>query len=253
MNWKETPIFILTKDRASCLRAMLERLALDGLNNLHVIDTGSTYPPMVEYLNSLKCHVIQTVPLEHHAPKFILWDANILKETGYAGQHFVYTDCDTVPDYDCPNNWLEHLYQLLAKYKDFRKAGMGLRLNDLPDCYAYKADVIKHESVYWNKTLENHVFDSFLDTTLSLYAPDTPHIYRCIRTGGKYLVRHLPWYYNTANLPEEERYYMARMHSHASFWTRRDWPKHRPKHETNPVPTGEQPGGGTQPDPGPKT
>lgn len=221
-NWQGTPVFILAKDRPTCLSTLLDRLKLDGLQNIFILDSGSTYPPMLEYLDRVKFPVIRLEPVEHHAPKHLLWDSRVLWETGNEDSHFVYTDCDIVPDYDCPNNWLEYLFKLLDKYPKFKKAGLGLRLDDIPDCYRHKADVIKHETRYWLTGLEDHVFDSELDTTMALYAPGTPHLLKAIRTGGKYIARHLPWYHNSANLPEEEAYYIEHLHPKASYWTRRD-------------------------------
>lgn len=222
MHWKKTPIFILSKDRPRCLKTMIARLTKERLTNIFICDTGSTYPPMLDYLSKIRLPVIRLVPRDDHAPKFVLWDRDVIKTTGQENKHFVYTDCDTVPDENCPDDWLRYLYRLLRKYHTFRKAGLGLKLADIPHCYAHRSKVLAHEHRFWTKSLEPHVFDSELDTTLALYLPDTPHTYRAIRTGGKYLVRHLPWYYDSANLPDEERYYMEHLHPKASFWTRRD-------------------------------
>ena len=227
MNHTDIPVFILTQDRRSCLDILITRLETDGMRNLYILDTGSTYPPMVEYLKRVQYPVVPCDMKNRRAPKFALWDCDVLQRTKNLDRHFLYTDGDVVPDYDCPSDWAKYLLELLAKYPKQPKAGLGLRLNDLPDCYAYKGDVLKHEAALWQKSVGPHLFDSQLDTTLALYAPGTPHRYHCLRTGGKYLIRHLPWYYNTANLPEEERYYLDHMHGHASYWARRDWPKHR--------------------------
>lgn len=229
MNVKDTPIYILTQDRVSCLRTLVDRLRLDGLNNIWVLDTGSTYPPMLEYYQQTKIAVVPCQVPEKRAPKFALWDCNVLERTQHGG-YFVYTDGDVVMDYGCPTDWLEYLYHLLEKYPKFQKVGMGLRLDDLPDCYAYKDAVIKHEAALWQKSIAPHLFDSLIDTTLCLYRPGTPHTYHALRTGGKHLIRHLPWYYNTNNLPEEERHYIRKMHLYASYWTRRDWKAHRNEH-----------------------
>jgi hypothetical protein len=219
---KSVPIFILSKDRVSCLQAMLARLERDGLDNIFILDTESTYPPMIEFLESTKYSVIRCKPVDHHAPKFALWDSKVLDSLGFTDSHFVYTDSDTVPDDGCPSDWLDHLHRMLEKYPQFAKAGLGLKLADIPDCYAHKKHVLDHEHTFWMKELEKHVFSSELDTTIALYRPGSAHTYRAIRTGGKYLARHLPWYEDSANPSEESRYYRQHLHPKASFWTRRD-------------------------------
>lgn len=219
---QNTPIFILAKDRCSCLKAMIGRLENDGLKNLFIIDTGSTYPPMVEFLEKVKYPIIRCEPLASHAPKYVLWDLKVVCQANQEGKPFVYTDCDTIPDHDCPEDWLEHLYNMLAKYKGFEKAGMGLKLSDIPACYAHREQVMKHEARFYLDRLEPHVFESMIDTTMALYRPGTPHTLHSIRTGGQYLCRHIPWYYDSNNLPEEERHYIANLHPKASMWTRQD-------------------------------
>lgn len=212
----------MAKDRRSCLETLIARLEADALFNIFIVDTGSTYTPMLKYLQESRYPVVNVDPLETHAPKFVLWDRDVIKLTGQEEKHFVYTDCDIVPDDCCPRDWLKHLYSLLRKYPQFSKAGLGLKLRDIPDCYAHKDKVLEHEKRFWNNAIEPHVFDSELDTTMALHLPGAAHSYRSIRTGGNYLARHLPWYTDSKNVSEEEQYYIRHLHPKASFWTRRD-------------------------------
>lgn len=222
MKWPETPIYILSKDRRSCLETLVSRLLRDRLTNIFIVDTGSTYPPMLEFLESTKIPVVRVEPLSVHAPKFVLWDRDVISLTNQQKKHFVYTDSDIVPDDRCPGDWLQYLFRLLRKYPDYTKAGLGLRLDDIPDCYAHKQKVLDHEERFWKVALRPHVFASELDTTMALYLPGTSHTYRAIRTGGVYLARHLPWYSDSSRISDEERYYIEHLHPKASFWTRRD-------------------------------
>jgi hypothetical protein len=63
------------------------------------------------------------------------------------------------------------------------------------------------------------VYDALIDTTFALYRPfaqggaDGP----AIRTGGKYVAKHLPWYENSSNLSPETEYYL-KTSSSASSW-----------------------------------
>jgi hypothetical protein len=233
MEWQDTPVYVLAKDRKSCLETLLSRLKRDGLRNLFIVDTGSTYPPMLDFLIAIDVPIIRVAPLEVHSPKFVLWDREIIKITKQEEKHFVYTDCDIVPDDGCPADWLKYLFALLRKYPQYSKAGLGLRLNDIPDCYAHKEHVIAHEHRFWTTGLEPHVFDSELDTTMALYLPGAGHTYRAIRTGGVYVARHLPWYSDSSNISEEERYYIDHLHPKASFWTRRYKKQNEIQHATS--------------------
>lgn len=220
MRHSDTPIFIIAKDRKSCLETLLARLESDRLRNIFVIDTGSTYPPMVEYLGRLKFPVLRFTPKLHHAPKFVLWDFDIVKVANQENKRFIYTDCDVVPD--CPSDWINVLHRLLTRHLTFSKAGLGLRLNDIPDHYAHKKKVLEHEKQFYEKAVEAGAYDSQIDTTLALYRPKARHGFIAIRTGGKYLARHIPWYYDTNNLPEEELHYLRNLHPISTFWTKRD-------------------------------
>jgi hypothetical protein len=76
-------------------------------------------------------------------PKFALWSEGILKKTGYGNKYYVCTDCDVVPD--CPDDWMFVLKKALDLRPKFPKAALGLRIDDLPDCYDRKKAVIRWE------------------------------------------------------------------------------------------------------------
>jgi hypothetical protein len=217
---KSTPIFINAKDRKTCLQTLIERLIAQGYWNIHIINTWSTWPPMLHYLKSLRFPVYHCQP--RPAVKDALWNCEILKLSGYRGSHFVYTDCDVVPDENCPDDWMKRLYDLLEKYPSFKKAGLGLRIDDLPECYALKGEVVAHESQFWNTVLEPDVFSAQIDTTLALYRPDTVGLCDAIRTGGKYVARHLPWYYDSGHQSEEHVYYLDHLAKNSTMWSRKE-------------------------------
>ena len=87
-----------------------------------------------------------------------------------------------------------------------------------------KQSVIIHESKFWNKKIEDNCFLAPIDTTFALHRPYSRiSTYRgkMVRGGYPYQLHHLPWYLDSNNLPEEEKYYIK----HATIgghWTNGD-------------------------------
>lgn len=215
---KSTPIFICAKDRVMFLRRLVERLRQQGYNNIIVIDTGSTFPEMLDFLPRVDCGGAGGVAQIHDCPNphLALWTYGLLKIFNAEGGPFVYTDCDVLPD--CPHDWIFRLGELLDRHPEFPKAGLGLRIDDLPDCYARKAEVIEWESKFWARQIEADAYDAPIDTTLALYRPGAVGLSRAIRTGGEYVARHLPWYSDSKNLAPDEAHYKANMAPGVGHW-----------------------------------
>lgn len=223
MKWTDIPIIINSKDRKSCLEALLQRLDQDKLmDQVTVLDTGSTYPPMVEFLKQLRCRVIQLEPKRtpHHA----VWELGLTdkwKECCASGEGwFVYTDCDVVPD--CPAGWLEPFFEALKCHTAYPKLGFSLRIDDLPDHYALKQSVVQWESQFWQSKLNSAWYIAPIDTTLALYRPGAPSWCVGLRSAPPYVAKHLPWYYDSSNPTEEWIYYLKHMHPGVGHWSAAD-------------------------------
>ena len=59
----------------------------------------------------------------------------------------------------------------MIKYPAKEKAGVALKIDDLPDHYSHKQEAINNEKIFWEKQLEKDVYDAPVDTTLALYRP----------------------------------------------------------------------------------
>lgn len=223
MNWTDLPIIINARDRKSCLETLLQRLEQDNLmGQVVVLDTGSTYPPMVDYLKQLSCKVVHFAPVGD--PSRAVWElgntAHWQECCGRAENWFVYTDCDVVPD--CPTGWLEPFFEALKCHTAYQKLGFGLRIDDLPDHYAAKAEVIRWESQFWTKQLNSAWYIAPIDTTLALYRAGSPCLCTALRSAPPYLARHLPWYYDSAHPTEEYLYYLQHMYRGVGHWSSGD-------------------------------
>lgn len=211
---KKIPILINNFNRLDYFKTLIEWLEAAGYTNIYIIDNQSTYEPLLAYYKTLPYTIFK---LDRNKGHFSLWETIIF--TRFANEYYVYTDPDVVPMEECPGDILYRFKELLDKYPGYKKVGFGLKIDDLPDHYNLKEQVIKWESEFWKKPLENDVYDALIDTTFALYRPgakggaDGP----AIRTAGKYTARHLPWYENSNNLSEETQYYL-KMSTAASSW-----------------------------------
>ena len=217
-DFKSTPIVIISRDRLEPLQLLLGWLDQAGYSRPIVVDNASTFPPLVDFLDAQS--EIEVVRLDRNLGHLAPWVSDDVQSRLKPTQPFVATDCDVVPDSDCPIDVVEHLAGLLVSYKNVDKVGLGLRIDDLPDSYALKEAVIAWESRFWEREFQPGVFDAEVDTTFALYrSPVDPHsTIRALRTGPPYVARHLSWYADSGSLTEEQQYYREHVDPALSHW-----------------------------------
>jgi len=130
-----------------------------------------------------------------------------------------------VPTEEVPADFLEHMVEIILEHK-MPKLGLGLKLDDIPDHYKHKEEVIGHELrlVEIHKT---HLDSKYcridkvpIDTTFALCKiPDCGLCGDAWRMGTPYIARHLPWYYDSENIPEEEKFMRANKASDIGHWS----------------------------------
>jgi len=227
---KDIPIFILNKDRLDATKMLVESLQKRNYNNITIIDNLSTYKPLLEwypksgtnvFINnvSITCNgALYWLAVEHKLPQF----ADAISNNWY-----VYTDSDTIPIDEAPTDFLEDMIEA-AEDCTVHKMGMGIKIDDLPDTFYKKQEVIKHESVMWGERgiIEGKkmpVYKAATDTTFAIYRPGTMPLQgnhdTGTRTGYPYVVRHLPWYYDYNNLPVDEKYYLKHLDVSWTHWS----------------------------------
>jgi hypothetical protein len=201
---KSIPIIINSFNRLSCLKELVDRLKSMDYNNIYIIDNNSTYEPLHNYYDTEKLNVFR---MNKNVGFLSLWKTDIYKH--FISNPYVYTDPDVVPIENCPDNFIEHFHSLLKKYPEIDKVGFGLKLDDIPDHFKLKSEVISHESNFWKNVAEENVYNAPIDTTFALYRPGRIGGYwlRGMRTGGDYTARHLGWYIDNENPTEEEIFY----------------------------------------------
>lgn len=212
---KSIPIVINNFNRLSFLKKQIDDFQRRGYYNLYVIDNNSTYKPLLEYYKHTKIRVFY---MEENVGFLSIWRTIIYEY--FKENYYVYTDADIIPSEECPDDFMEFFKKLLDKYPEIDKVGFGLKTDDIPDEYILKEKVQQHENQFWLKKIEEDVYDAMIDTTFALYRPRKKGGYwlRALRTGGKYVALHLPWYIDSANLSEEDIYYNSNIKT-STHWT----------------------------------
>ncbi|MFI2743781.1 glycosyltransferase family 2 protein [Zhouia sp. PK063] len=205
---KQIPICIISYNQLESLKRLIDFLQQKGYHNIHIIDNNSTYPPLKVFLNNIQdtINVIFNTKNEGH---FVFWKNRKIRKIFNKG-YYVVTDPDVLPIHDCPDDFLNYFLILLKKNTKKFKVGFSLLLDDIPDCNPQKDLVMKWESRFWKKEMEDGNYVASIDTTFALYRPlikTVEHFFSAIRTGKPYTALHLGWYVNPFNLTEEQKYY----------------------------------------------
>lgn len=213
----DIPIFINSRDRLGTLQKLVDWLCTAGYRFVYILDNDSTYPPLLGYYRELETHIpnVRVVRLGKNIGHTALWDSRILEKL-QIDIPYVYTDSDVVPTEDCPQDILKDMIRILQKYPFLKKVGLGLKIDDIT--YFDKKTTEQIESGQYRYNLEKELYFSGVDTTFALYRNYHHYnLYVAARTTGRRMARHLPWYYDYENLPEDEKYYMEHANKSASF------------------------------------
>jgi hypothetical protein len=227
---------IITRDRVSyaqqCLRAMIHS---SGIGDVFLVDHGSTYGPMLEWLGGIGGHPIRYDQgddggikasgrvhvhwLSNQHPRDLWTPDNVLAKIIRPGQRFIVTDHDVVVPYEAP--WVNTLHALLDERPDVVKAGLQLAIDDLPPELPATAHILEWEANYRPPRATWKIPDTFgspgwveadVDTTVALYRGLEPFaLGPALRTVGRGVqARHLPWYEDMDHPTPEQWWYAQR-------------------------------------------
>ena len=204
------------------LRSLLSYLERAGCQRVFLVDNDSSYSPLLEFFATTPHPVIRLGGnLGHQA----LWEGGVLAQLGINGS-FLISDPDVVPIEECPLDAIDYLQEILAAYPDRNKAGLGLRIDDLPPHYRFRDEVVLWEGQFWERTLAPRLYDAPIDTAFALLRhPGARGIDGCVRTGYPYLARHTDWYQDTEHPTDEERYYRDHARLDITHWAGKELPE----------------------------
>lgn len=212
----DIPFVINNRNRLEYLKQVIEAAERIGFKRIYIIDNDSTYPPLLEYYSQCRHQIVY---LRRNAGPRSIWES---PETSFLLRDFyIYTDPDVVPDNSVDLQCFNTLLQRLKGNYAIDKIGLGLHIDDLPDHFALKHEVINWENQFHQRSIDDHFFFAPVDTTLALYAPFAQGGGECKawRTKKPWLAKHLPWYENSAAPDQESLYYRNHAASSASHWT----------------------------------
>ena len=213
----DIPIIINNRNRLTFPKKLIESLELKGYKNIYIIDNNSNYPPLLEYYKKCPYPVFR---LKENVGYLALWETDIYKQ--FIHDYYVYTDCDVVPTEECPNDFLDVFLKTMKANTRLMKIGLSLKIDDLPDYFKNKAEVIEWESQYWkNESKDKRYYIANVDTTFALYRPFVTggaSRLKMYRSTPPYSAYHMPWYNDSENLSEEEKFYIENAKT-STHWT----------------------------------
>ena len=219
LDYKKIPIVINNFNRLEMLRKLISGLESRGYTNIHIIDNDSTYPPLLEWYRASCRYPVYM--LHRNVGHLAVWETGIYKQ--FTESYFAYTDSDLEIHPECPDDFMEQFVSLLKRHPRALKVGFSICIDDLPDCFNKKKDVISWESQFWRREVEPNVYKAPIDTTFAVYKPYfkgeiVNFRNKYLRVGFPYSVRHLPWYQDSSDYTEEDRYYLSHI-STSTHWS----------------------------------
>lgn len=217
VNYKDIPVIINNFNRLKTLKRLITGLESRGYLNIHIIDNHSTNPLLLEYYKNCSYKVYL---LDRNIGWDTLWKSGLFKK--FKRNYFVYTDSDMVMADECPDDFMQIFLNVLKKHPWAQKVGFSLRIDDLPDCYLLKDHVLDYEGQFYKYFNEaERLYRAPIASTFALYRPRASekhannHI-EIYRTAFPYTAIHLPWYQDSLNPDEDEKYYLE--HLDSGYW-----------------------------------
>jgi len=218
MKYRNTPVFINNRNRLSPLVELIGWLEKRKFQNIFILDNDSKYLPLLDYYKTTSHKIIF---LKENIGYLALWESEIFDQ--FSGSQLIYTDSDVVPLDDCPDDFMDVFSDGLLRYPKIQKVGFSLKIDDLPEHFKIKDQVIAHESVYWKEQISPLYFRAAIDTTFALYRPNARGGFwaPAIRTAPPYSARHVRGFKVSYAPMDEEVFCKLNSAPSSSYWTAR--------------------------------
>ena len=218
------PVVINNFNRLDSLRIQIDWLCgLDEPVSIIILDNASTYPPLRRYYRTLRGRPnIQVVFLGYNSGLEGISDvADELRDCPC----YVVTDPDLVPYASTPSDILARMRAVLQNHEALNHVGASMEIDDIPDVYPMKAEVVEWESRYWPpqaRAVDDVGYAAWVDTTFGMYrgTSDVTRIEPALRLARPYTLRHVDWYADPTRLSDEQRYYQKTCRDIGSWTTR---------------------------------
>jgi glycosyltransferase involved in cell wall biosynthesis len=223
------PVVVNSFNQPTYLRIMIDQLLALGCRHIMVLDQGSTYPPLLDYLTSIETVATVIRLKENNGPHWFFTSglSTMLPE------YFIYTDPDIAFGPEMPRTVISDLVRA-ARFLNATKVGLALDVSQ-PERMSRATvniggrdyTIPEWESRFWRDPLrldDLELYRASVDTTFALYrreffdpqvraymkhklfdSMDTPSSFRL---GGKYTCVHTPWMLDDPMPPEELQFYL---------------------------------------------
>ncbi|MBW3520795.1 glycosyltransferase family 2 protein [Chryseobacterium sp. NKUCC03_KSP] len=215
------PVIIINFNQLYYLEKLITFLLERKFENIIIIDNQSSYPPLLEYYKRIEDQTTIHYLDENLGHKVFYQKPELFDQ--YAKGYYFLTDADIVPNENLPENFPSKMLTILDTYfRATTKVGMALRIDDIPDSFPLKNEVLSWEQQFWQSELEPQVYKASIDTTFALYKPgyfyeEQKDFIKGIRIAGSYTSMHGGWYKDMNNLTEEEEFYQRTANSSSSW------------------------------------
>lgn len=205
---KNIPIFLVNYQRFQPLQELVQSLLDRNYNNITIVDNDSSYPPLIEWYMKLP-KPVKIYAVGKNVGPYVLNEIIEFKPYTATGKPYVWSDSDVLPIAEAPKDFIEHMVEMAIEHK-IPKLGLSLVINDLPDNFKDKEKVIKHESAFtsYGKIDSKYgiIWKAPVDTTFAVnMTADCGYNGGAYRMNWPYSARHIPWYYDSNNLPPDEK------------------------------------------------
>lgn len=199
-------LLLVNRNLLETTKNAVEFLRREERVKIHILDQGSTYPPLLEWYKTIPEDIIYC----NNEGPYSCWHP---KYENFRKNYFIVADSDCIYD-RVPDDWLDVMLNALM-HSGASKVGFSLEIEDLPNTeLGREAHAI--ESRYWEKKTP-YGWDAAIDTTFALYKSYSPFSYEAIRLDKPYTIQHAPWYLDVCCIPEEWEYYLEHANS-VSTW-----------------------------------
>lgn len=216
----QIPIIVVSYNNGPYLMNMVRQLVQRELFPL-IIDNNSTDAPTLAALNDAQkmgAIVVRSPKNLRHLVGFFDPIYKLLPEI------FAYTDPDLQFHPNLPDNFLQELVDLTARYECY-KAGMALDITNFgatknwkstttrkyPFYFHKEHDIVDWEHQFWTMPLKHErleVYAAPIDTTFAVYQKkyfQNGDFSRGVRVAGNFAACHLPWYPHLDILSDQEQ------------------------------------------------
>jgi len=196
------PIILFNNNRLTTTQNLCTQLQGLGYDNIFILDLGSTYPPLLDWYETLTDITV----LNHtNTGSMTFWDDNIISI--FSDSPWVaISDSDISLNVDAAPGFIERMTRMAGWY-GVDKVGLAIDYLDISN--AFLADIIQPiEANYWLTEIAPDVYSAPIDTSFCVVRTDLPFQYDAVRVANGFTCTHTPWNTDWTDMTTEEQYFL---------------------------------------------